>query len=179
MSHTYRTSTLVVLSFGPVNASVPESEEQILAACEKALSLAPSEWPVDLPPSKELFGAREWYPFEHEAWAIGESIRRAFVKRPTLRKRTALVSKVAEVATCQNLRHGRQAFVMAMGFVDACPFAATLAQFLHDADVDGHVIDTLIKMKAAGFAHDVSPLLQSEKSWIRRKARKYVDRYPV
>jgi hypothetical protein len=168
-----------VVSFVVVNASVPESEEHIIAACERALSIAPPEWPVDLPPSKELFGAREWYPFEHEAWAIGESIRRALVKHPKLKKRTALVSKVAEVATCRNLRHGRQSFVMAIGFVDACPFAATLVPFLRDADVEGHVIDTLLKMKAGGFSHAVSPLLQSEKSWIRRKARKYVDRYPL
>jgi len=168
----------MVVSFGPVNAVVPESEEQILAACEKALSLAPSEWPADLPPSKKLFGASEWYPFEHEAWAIGESIRRAFVKQPKLRKRTPLISKVAEVATCLNLRRGRQSFVMAIGFVAACPFATALVPFLRDSDIDGHVVDTLLKMKASGFAPVVAPLLQSEKSWIRRLARRYVDRYP-
>jgi hypothetical protein len=35
-----------------------------------------------------------------------------------------------------------------------------------------------LKMKVGGFANDVAPLLQSEKSWIRRMAKKYIERYP-
>jgi hypothetical protein len=38
-----------------------------------------------------------------------------------LKKKTALVSRVTEVAIQRNLRRGRQAFVMAMGFVAARP----------------------------------------------------------
>jgi hypothetical protein len=83
------------------------SEEEILAACEKAIRLAPAEFPPTLPESKELLGAPEWYPFELEAWPIGESVRHAFSKNPKLRKREILLSKVVEVATCRNLRRGR------------------------------------------------------------------------
>jgi hypothetical protein len=60
------------------------SEEEILAACGEAIRLAPAEFPPNLPPSKELFGAPEWYPFENQAWPIGESIRQAFVRDPRL-----------------------------------------------------------------------------------------------
>jgi hypothetical protein len=161
-----------------VNAPVPTSEEEVLAACDQALRLAPKEWPPTLRASKELQGAPEWYPFEHEAWAIGESVRRAFVQCPKLKKKTALISKVAVVATCRNLRRGRQSFIMAMGFVAACPHALSLVGSLGDSDVNGQVVYTLLKMKAAGFTNDVAPLLQSEKSWIRRLAKKYIERYP-
>jgi hypothetical protein len=67
---------------------------------------------------------------------------------------------------------------MAIGFVAACPHASSLAGLLGDLDVNGQVVYTLLKMKVGGFANDVAPLLQSEKSWIRRLAKKYIERYP-
>jgi len=171
-------STPVRVYSHAMNASVPKSEGEVLAACDQALRLAPSEWPPTLPASKELLGAPEWYPFEHEAWAIGESIRRTFVQHAGMKKKTALISKVAEVATCRNLRRGRQSFIMAIGFVAACTHASSLVAFLDDPDVDGQVVHTLLKMRAGGFGEDVASLLHSEKSWVRRLAKKYIERYP-
>ena len=154
-----------------------DSEQEILAACEEAIRLAPAEFPPTLPPSKELLGAPEWYPFENQAWPIGESIRQAFVRNPRLKKRENMLAKVAEVATCRNLRRGRQSFIMALGFVSARHYAERLVVFLNDPDVDGQVLNTLIKMKAPTYTREVSALLQSEKAWIRRVAKKYLDRY--
>ncbi|MGB9474038.1 MAG: hypothetical protein WCE87_03095 [Candidatus Udaeobacter sp.] len=154
-----------------------KSEQDILVACEKAIRLAPTEFPDTLPASKELLGSPEWYPFELEAWPIGESVRTAFVRSPRLKKRQNVLAKVADVATYRNLRRGRQSFVMALGFVAACQYAGRLAVFLSDPDVDGQVLDTLIKMKAPGHAREVTLMLQSDKAWIRRLATKYLDRY--
>jgi len=168
---------VLVLCFRAVNGSVPESEEQVLAACEAALCLAPAEWHPDLPISDELLGVPDWYAFEHAAWPIGESVRRAFSQHPSLKKRTTLISKVTEVATCRNLRHGRQSFIMALGFVGARQVAKALVPLLSDSDVDGQVLDTLLKMKAGGFAQAVAPWAQSKKAWVRRLARKYLERY--
>ena len=162
-----------------MNSSVPNSEEEVLAACRQALRLAPADHPPTLPTSKELLGAPEWYPFEREAWAIGESVRRAFAQHPRLKKNASLISKVAEVATCRNLRRGRQSFIMAMGFVSACPFAASLLASLNDPDVDGQVVHTLLKMRANGCARSMGHLLHSDKVWIRRLAKKYIERYPA
>jgi hypothetical protein len=67
---------------------------------------------------------------------------------------------------------------MAMGFVAAYQYASALVPFLSDSDVDGQVVHTLLKMRAGGYAEAVAPLLQSEKPWIRRLAKKYVERYP-
>ena len=66
---------------------------------------------------------------------------------------------------------------MALGFVAACHYAERLAVFLGDPDVDGQVLDTLIKMKAPGHAREVTLMLQSNEAWIRKLAMKYLDRY--
>jgi len=164
--------------FASVSSPPLVSEKEILAACEKAIRLAPAEFQPTLRESKELLGAPEWYPFELEAWPIGESVRKAFSRNPKLRKREVLLSKVVEVATCRNLRRGRQSFIMALGFVSARPYAEHLGAFLDDPDVDGHVLRTLLKMRAPGFARDAKLLLHSDKSWKRRWAKKYLDQHP-
>ena len=123
-------------------------------------------------------GAPEWYSFELEAWPIGESIRRALVENARLKTKEVVLAKVMEVAMCRNLRRGRQSFIMALSFVGARRFADALVPLLIDPDVDGHVLAALLKMKAPGFAPEVTPLLNSDKTWIRRLAKKYVDRYP-
>jgi len=154
-----------------------ESEQEILAACEEAIRLAPTEFPPTLPPSKKLSGVPAWYPFENQAWPIGESIRQAFARNPKLKKRENVLAKVVEVATCRNLRRGRQSFIMALGFVSARQYAERLAAFLGDPDVDGQVLDTLIKMRASGYTREASSLLHSDRTWTRRLAKKYLDRY--
>jgi hypothetical protein len=156
---------------------VPASEEQLIAACNAALRLAPTKYPPDLPISEKLLGASEWYSFEQDAWSIGESVRRAFTQHPQLKRKPSLLFKVLEVATCRNLRRGRQSFIMALGFVAARPLAPEIAEFVADPDVDGQVIYTLLKMRVAGYTEAVAPLLQSNKTWIRQLAGKYVERY--
>ena len=153
------------------------SEDDILAACDEALSMAPSSFPPTLPPAKELLGAPQWYAFEYAAWPLGEGIRQAFSKDRRLRRKANLLAKVAEVATCRNLRRGRQSFVMALGFVDAAGHANALSEFLADPDVDGQVVDTLLKMRTPDYVRAVAPLLQSNKAFVRRLAKRYVERY--
>src|SRR5215510_9402866 len=154
------------------------TEQDVINACERALKLAPEAYPPTLPASPGLLGAPEWYPFEIEVWPIGEDIRQAFSRNRKLKKNEALILRVLQVATCRNLRRGRQSFVMALGFVGARRHAAAIASFLDDPDVNGQVVDTLLKMKAAGFAPLVWPLIAAEQAWIRRLAQRYVARYP-
>lgn len=165
--------------FTPVILGKVISEEQFFDACDQALRLAPTEYLPSLPPSKKLFGVSPWYPFENEAWAIGEQVRQGFSRNRTLKKNLTVVRKVLDVATCRNLRHGRQSFIMALGFVSAVGFAQELVPHLSDADVDGQVVWTLIKMKASGYGREVAPLLRSDKTWIKRLAKKYLEHYPI
>lgn len=43
--------------------------------------------------------------------------------------------------------------------------------------LDRILLNTLIKMKAQGYAREAISLLHSDKVWTRRLAKKYVDRY--
>ena len=161
----------------PMHEATPETIEQIEAVCLRAMALAPAEWLPDLPSSERTFGHPEWYQFENQAWPMGETIRQAFVRFPKLRK-PAVFNTVAEVACCRTLRRGRQSFVMAMGYSAARDCAPSLIPLLCDPDVAGHTVDTLLKMRAAGFAREVRPLLNADRTWIRKLAGRYLDRYP-
>jgi hypothetical protein len=108
-----------VLFSRTVNGSVLESEEQVLAACEVALCLAPAEWLPDLPISNELLGVPDWYPFEHAVWPVGGNYSAGLLSTFPAQEEYISNLKVAEVAVCRNLRHGRQSFIMALGSVGA------------------------------------------------------------
>src|SRR5450830_896429 len=154
-------------------ANVPSSLEEVIAATDQALAMAPVEYPPTLPAKHELLGAPDWYPFEHEAWPVGEAIRHAFKAHPSLKRDSRAIEAVLHVIEHRHLRRGRQSFVMAISFVAARPFAPRVAAFLADPDIDGQVIRTLIGMKAAGYADAVRPHLSARHAWIRRYAKRY------
>jgi hypothetical protein len=146
----------------------------VLAACDRAVALAPQTWPPDLPPGPYTGGEPEWYPFEHDAWRIGEGIRACLASRPSLRRDPVVLGAVQRVAATRNLRRGRQSFVMALAFPAASAYARDIGALLDDRDVCGHAADALLKMGAEGFEAGVRPLLESKHGWIRRSAEKYL-----
>jgi len=150
--------------------------DDILAACDKAEGLAPDRYPPTLPAKKEPLGAPDWYPFEHEAWPIGEKIRQSLAAAPRLKKDEAIQERIVRVIENRNLRRGRQSFVMALAHSAAAKMKVRIAPFLSDPDIDGHVVDALLKMRAFEFAAEVRPLLESDRTWIRKKAKQYLER---
>ena len=86
-----------------------------------------------------------------------------------------MLNRMLEVACCRNLGRAGGHTVIALGFVAARLYAKTLSSFLNDPDVDGHVVYTLIKMKAPGFISEVEPLLQSDEAWIRDLSRRSIS----
>ena len=159
-------------------STIPKTKDEVIAACEKTLSLAPDEYPHDLPTEENLNGAPGWYAFEYDAWVIGEAIRQALKKNHKLKKDKDLTLWILKVAKNRNLRRGRQPFFMNLGFVGAKQHAFDVAQYLGDPDVSGHIIDTLLKMGVGGFREKVEPFIESKKAWIRNLAKRYVARYP-
>ena len=139
--------------------------------------LAPSEFPKDLSSKKELLENPDWYDFEHQVWKIGETVRQIFVKNPKLKKDKDILNEILEIIKTVNLRRGRQSFVLLLGFIGAKSFAPELALFLEDKDINGHILDTLLKMRANGYTEKVKPLLNSDTTWIKNLARKYLERY--
>ena len=157
--------------------SIPTTEEEILAAVQLALEMAPSELPPDLPTRPDLLGAPGWYPFELRAWELGEGIRQGLVRSPRLKTRAVVQEALLAVVERRSLRRGRQPFVLNLGHFAASAMAHRLAPFLADADIDGQVIDALLRMRAGGFAAQVAPLSTSNRAWVRRLARRYLDRF--
>lgn len=155
-----------------------ESSEAIVAACQAAKNLAPSSFPTDLQPDPIAPDVPAWYKFEHTAWGIGETIRQSFVANPKLKKNSSVIHAIIEVVQERNLRRGRQSFVMLLGFKGAAKYAPLLASLINDPDIDGHVVDTLLKMRVPGFASKIVSLTSHKQAWIRRLAKRYIDRYP-
>ena len=153
------------------------TSDAIIAACAAAKSLAPADFPTDLAPDRFTSGAPAWYSFEHAAWRVGETIRLSFQATPRLKRDPRVVDAVVDVIRCRNLRRGRQSFVIALGFTCAARCAPTIVEYLGDPDLAGQVVDTLLKMRAAGCAEAVSRLLDTPHAWIRNLARRYLDRY--
>jgi hypothetical protein len=158
---------------------VASSFDSVTAACEAALALAPDHFPPDLPTNELLSEAPEWYPFELRAWEIGEKIRQALSANRKLRGDSAVQENLLRVVLQRNLRRGRQPFVTNLAFKSAQPIAKYLAIFLNDPDIDGQVVDALLKMQAAGYSAEVASLTQSRYRWIRTLAQKYLRAYPA
>jgi hypothetical protein len=149
---------------------------EVLDACRHVLESSPAEPLPDLPVSG-LTGQRAWHYVERQAWAVGEQIRQALVRKPALRKQPGVLEAIAECALSRNLGRGRQSFVMLVGCVAARNCADAIARLCSDPDVAGHAVDSLIKMRAPGYAAQVHPLLSAPHAWIRRKASTYLQRY--
>jgi hypothetical protein len=154
------------------------TSEDFIRTAANVVRAAPVDFPPTLPSRPELLGAPEWYRFELDVWPIGEVIRQSFIHSPKMKKDWGTLEAIVRVVECKNLRRGRQSFVMALAFVGAREFAPRLAVFLDDPDLDGQVVDTLIKMKAPGYTEAVGKLMSSENLWIRKLAKRYIERFP-
>ena len=156
-----------------------KSPEDIVAACRTVRNLAPVSFPADLPPTPLIPGVSAWQEFERATWGIGERIRQTLLVNPKFKKNPDLIQAVLEVIQDRNLRRGRESFVMLLGFTGAAKHAPLVASFASDPDIEGHVVDTLLRMRAPGFAREVSGLTNHQHAWIRRLARRYMERYPA
>jgi hypothetical protein len=156
-----------------------KTSEEIVGACLAAKSLAPADFPSDLPSTPLLAGAPGWYDFEEQTWPIGEAIRRSLKTMPLLRRDSSMTTAILSVVRCVNLRRGRQSFVMALGYKTAANHSPVIAAYLQDPDICGQAVDTLLKMQAPGHVTQVDVLLSHNQPWIRRLAKRYVERYGV
>lgn len=149
--------------------SVRASICELLTRTEREI---PAQLAEVLPPASH--GAPEWHAFERSIWALGEDIRGLFLQDTTLRKDAELQARILGVAVDRRAQRGRQPFVTLLEYKSCAHHAARLVDELEDPAVSGHVIRTIYKMKAHGFAEKVRPFLTHETAWVRNQAKRYV-----
>ena len=154
-----------------------EIRSRILDLVAKAEAAIPATLLPDLPPARYTSGAPEWHGFEDVVWQQGEVIRQLLVECKSLRKDAGLQSAFLRVACNRKAKRGRQSFIMLLGYSCCSGSAPAIAGQLSDPDVAGHVVDTLTKMRCPDFVQDVEELTNSDTTWVRNKAKRYVERY--
>ena len=152
------------------------NRNDVLALIKNASSIIPAEAIEDLPP-KEFKDVPQWHKFEYEIWDLGEKVKQLLVRDPLLRKDQDIEKGILDVAMNSKAKRGRQSFVLLLGSVKHAHLAKNIVTTLFDENVNGHVIDALLKMRAGNYVEKVKPFTSSDVTWIRNKAKKYCERY--
>jgi hypothetical protein len=116
----------------------------------------------------------QWSDVERLVWKIGEEIRHQLVLESHLREDAEIRDEILSIVLNKNARKGRQPFVLLLGFRKNSDLAKKLITQLGGGDIDGHVINTLYKMRALEFKEEVKPFASSKYSWIRNEAKRYL-----
>lgn len=154
----------------------PEFDYQVDMLLAKAEHTIPREVPPDLPSTKNTSGVPAWHDFEFTIWNTAEEIRQlSSASKKTFHK--GQLDRIVGICLNPNAKRGRQSFVMLLGKTKYCDYSSSLIALLDDEDVNGHVIDTLYKMRAAGYAALIAPFLNHRQTWIRNAAKKYVQKF--
>ena len=136
----------------------------------------PHEMLADLPYMKQFPDVHEWHDFEGKIWDMGEQIRQlVFTSKAYFNNDQ--INRILNICLDKRAKRGRQSFVMLLGKSKYCEYAHALIPLLEDEDVNGHVIDTLYKMRANAYVSLITPFLKHKRTWIRNTAKKYVQKF--
>ena len=138
-----------------------EAKNTILELLYKTKQVIPSQLQPDLPPGKYSGKQPEWYSFEHTVWGMGEKIRQIFVEYKALQKDTDILDEIIKICTNPNAKRGRQSFIMLLGYKHCFTYGDKLITQINDCGVYGHVIYTLLKMRAYNFTKEIKPFLNN------------------
>lgn len=153
-----------------------EFDSAINSLLENAEQKIPEEDLPALPPMELCSDVPDWYDFESELWEIGENMRQIICsERKDLNHEQA--ERVCLICLNRNAKRGRQSFVMLLGKKRFNEYADRLADLLSDDDVNGHVLDSIYKMGAPQYCKEAEPFLTSEHAWIRKTAKRYIEKY--
>ncbi len=142
----------------------------------RAEALIPEENLPDLPFMDLAPDVHDWYMFEHELWEVGEDIRQFLLENKN-KLNVSQIERIVKICLDKRAKRGRQSFVMLLGKKMFSEYAEQIVLLIDDDDVDGHVIDTLYKMGATGYADLIEPFLTHNRTWIRNEAKRYVQKY--
>jgi len=154
--------------------STGDVRREIEGLVKSARRLLPETLLDALPPDETLGGVPAWRDFEHRVWAIGERIRQLLLNAPRLRADPMIQELFANIACDRRAHRGRQSFVMLLGYRSCAEYAVRLIEHLDDSFVDGHVVNTIYKMRAPGFSDRVRSLVDDKMAWVRNEAKRYL-----
>lgn len=151
-------------------------DEQLDKLLTEAENLIPEEDLPDLPYMANVPDVHNWYEFEGLLWDLGEKIR-LLVFENNIKFNSNQVDRIINICLDKKAKRGRQSFVMLLGKKCYCNYSEQIISILNDDDVDGHVIDTIYKMQSGQYVDQITPFLNHTKTWIRNKAKKYIEKY--
>ena len=160
-----------------------EIKQRILKMIYEAEALIPAVMEPDLPP--QLVGGKELLPgiparheYESRVWELGEKIRQLIKECPALQQDEELYFKFLSICLNRNAKRGRQSFIMLFGYKRFIKYAKDLIAQVDDTFVEGHIIDTIQKMKAPGYENTMEQYVNHKNTWMRNTAKKYLAKAP-
>ena len=151
-------------------------DNQLDKILSEAESLIPNEKLPDLPFIPEAPDVHDYHRYELDLWDKGEEIRQLIFdskKKPNQYQ----IKRICNICTNPFAGRGRQSFVVLLGKKCYAEYAPIIAPFLSDDDIDGHVIDTLYKMRTPDYVSQIQPFTKHKRTWIRNIAKKYINKY--
>lgn len=154
-----------------------QTRKKVIELIEKAEQLTPKKKEKDLPNMKNYPDVREHHFYEDEIWRIGEEIRQLIFEHKGLRKDEILNDRIINFCLNRNSKSGRQSFIMLLWYKHNQKYAEKLVSLIDDKYVYGHVIEGLNKLQIEGYCEQVYPFVNDERKWIKKQAKKYIDKY--
>jgi hypothetical protein len=145
------------------------------------LALAENKIPAALlpnqPPNQYTSGEPEWYSFEYYIWDCGEKIRLLLAANRKYKLNEQQINRILSIAKNANAQRGRQSFMALLAYKRYQFLSDEIVTQINDPNVEGHVIDTILKMQAPQYVTVIKPFMDHEYAWIRNKAKKYISKF--
>jgi hypothetical protein len=117
-----------------------------------------------------------WRNYETLVWSVGEVFRQILKRDRFLRRSQLLWRKIEAVCLDPRYGKGRESFTMLLGIYGGRERFPVLIQLLEDPEVHGHALYALRLLSMSGAQSQAERLLHSPRTWIRREARKYLEK---
>ena len=153
-----------------------KGKEKIFQLINEAESLTPSALEKDLPSMEGFPDIPSWHDYESKIWKIGEEIRQIIINNKNLRKDDSINESILKFCLNRNAKRGRESFLMLLWYKHNKKYAPRLMPLINDQYVNGHLIEGLNKMQVSGYLKEVMPFTNHDKSWIKKQAKKYVEK---
>ena len=153
-----------------------EFDHAVNELLQKADAIIPKHKAETLLPLQEMPNVRGWHLFEHELWETGEQIRQIETKEKK-RLNDEQINRILKICENENAGRGRESFVMLLARKNYASYGDRIIGLLSDADVNGQVIYTLYKMGDGRHADLIRPFATEQRAWIRREAKRYIEKF--